>query len=72
MVECTFDDFPILRMDETPRVEVRIVKSTEPPNGVGEPGVPTVAPALTLTNALFRATGKRIRGLPVDPAAWVT
>ena len=57
---------PILRMDEAPRVEVHIIKSADPPNGIGEVGVPPVAPAVT--NALFRATGKRIRTLPVDPA----
>ena len=63
--EGNFHDFPILRMDEAPRVEVHIVKSAAPPNGVGEVGVPPVAPAVT--NALFQATGKRIRRLPVNP-----
>ena len=63
--QSNFHDFPILRMDETPEVEVYIVKSEEPPNGIGEPGVPPVAPAVT--NALFRATGKRIRKIPVNP-----
>jgi isoquinoline 1-oxidoreductase beta subunit len=64
--ESNFHDFPILRMDEAPRVEVHIIKSADPPNGIGEVGVPPVAPAVT--NALFQATGKRIRTLPVDPA----
>ncbi|MEW6668524.1 MAG: xanthine dehydrogenase family protein molybdopterin-binding subunit [Thermodesulfobacteriota bacterium] len=64
--ESNFHDFPILRMDEAPRVEVHVIKSEAPPNGVGEAGVPPVAPAVT--NALFRATGKRIRRLPVNPA----
>jgi isoquinoline 1-oxidoreductase beta subunit len=63
--ESNFHDFPILRMDETPRVEVHIIKSTAPPTGIGEVGVPPVAPAVT--NALFQATGKRIRRLPVNP-----
>jgi CO/xanthine dehydrogenase Mo-binding subunit len=63
--EANFDDFPILRMRETPRVETHIVKSTAPPNGVGEAGVPPVAPAVA--NGLFQATGIRIRSLPVNP-----
>jgi isoquinoline 1-oxidoreductase subunit beta len=64
--ESNFHDFPILRMDEAPRVEVHIIKSADPPNGVGEVGVPPVAPAVA--NALYKATGKRIRRLPVNPA----
>jgi CO/xanthine dehydrogenase Mo-binding subunit len=63
--ESNFDSFPLIRMDETPRVEVHIIKSKAPPTGVGEVGVPPVAPAVT--NALFQATGKRIRTLPVNP-----
>ena len=54
-------------MSEMPRVEVYIVPSTEPPTGIGEPGVPTVAPAVA--NAVFAATGKRLRSLPLDLAA---
>lgn len=65
--ESNFHDFPLLRMDETPHVDVHIVPSTEPPTGIGETGVPPVAPAVT--NALYRATGKRIRRLPVDRGA---
>ena len=56
-------DFPLLRMDEMPQVEVHIVASTRPPTGIGEMGVPLVAPAVA--NALFAATGKRIRRLPI-------
>jgi isoquinoline 1-oxidoreductase beta subunit len=48
-----------------PAVEVHLVQSTEKMGGVGEPGVPPVAPALA--NALFAATGKRIRSLPIRP-----
>jgi len=59
-----FDDYPVLRMDEMPVVEVRIISSTEKPGGIGEPGVPPIAPAVT--NAVFAATGKRIRSLPID------
>jgi len=59
-----FTDYPILRIDEMPAVEVHIVPSREPPSGVGEPGVPPLAPAVI--NALFAATGKRIRSLPLS------
>ena len=62
--QSNFDDYPVLRIGEMPAVvEVHIVPSTEKPTGVGEPGVPPIAPALA--NALFAATGKRIRALPV-------
>lgn len=61
-----FDSYPVLRMDEMPKVEVHIVPSTEAPGGIGEPGLPAAAPAVT--NAIFAATGKRIRRLPIDPA----
>ena len=54
-------------MSEMPRVEVHIVPSTEAPTGIGEPGVPTVAPAIA--NAVFAATGKRLRSLPLDLAS---
>jgi isoquinoline 1-oxidoreductase subunit beta len=58
-----FNDYPMLRMFESPEIEVHIVPSTEHPTGVGEPGVPPAAPALA--NAIFAATGKRIRRLPI-------
>jgi isoquinoline 1-oxidoreductase beta subunit len=58
-----FNDYPMLRMFEAPKVEVFIVPSEEKPTGVGEPSVPPVAPALT--NAIFAATGKRVRRLPI-------
>ena len=59
-----FDTYPVARIDESPRVtDVHIVPSTAPPAGVGEPGVPPIPPAIC--NALFAATGKRIRELPV-------
>ncbi len=56
-------DFPILKIGETPPIEVYVMPSDEPPGGVGEPGVPPVAPAVV--NALHAATGTRIRKLPV-------
>ena len=59
-------DYRLLRINEMPRVEVHIVKSTEPPTGIGEPVVPTVGPAVS--NAIFAATGKRVRTLPLMPA----
>jgi isoquinoline 1-oxidoreductase beta subunit len=58
-----FHDYQMLRIFESPEVEVHIVPSTENPTGVGEPGVPPAAPALA--NAIFAATGKRIRRLPI-------
>lgn len=64
-VEQNFDRFPCLRMNETPRMEVHIVKSDIAPTGIGEPGLPPVAPALM--NAIFMATGKRVRRLPLLP-----
>ena len=60
--ESNFHDYQMLRMDETPPIDVHIVDSNLPPTGVGEPGTPPIAPALG--NALFAATGKRQRSLP--------
>ena len=60
-----FENYSILRMDEVPDVEIHVVDGTEPPTGVGEPGTATVAPALA--NAIFAATGARVRHLPFLP-----
>jgi isoquinoline 1-oxidoreductase beta subunit len=61
--QSNFDDYAMLRMNEMPKVEVHIVPSSEPPSGVGEPGLPPATPAVV--NALFAATGKRVRKLPL-------
>ena len=61
--QSNFNDYPMLRINEMPQVEVHIVASTANPSGVGEPGVPPIAPAVA--NALFAATGKRLRNLPL-------
>lgn len=58
-----FNDYPLLRFDEMPEIEVHIVKSSEHPGGVGEPGTPPIAPAVA--NAVFAATGKPVRKLPI-------
>jgi isoquinoline 1-oxidoreductase subunit beta len=59
-----FDDYEPTRMREMPKVEVYLVESTAAPSGIGEPGVPPIAPAIG--NAIFAATGKRLRSLPFD------
>jgi isoquinoline 1-oxidoreductase beta subunit len=60
--QANFDSYRVLRMSEMPKIDVHIVPSAAPPTGVGEPGVPPLAPAVA--NALAAATGKRIRELP--------
>jgi isoquinoline 1-oxidoreductase beta subunit len=62
--QTNFDAYQVLRMDEMPKVEVYIIPSTEPPTGIGEPGVAPIGPAVA--NAVFAATGKRVRTLPFD------
>ena len=64
--QTNFDSYQILRMDEAPDVEVHIVQSQELPGGLGEAGTSAIIPAVT--NAIFAATGKRLRKLPVDTA----
>jgi isoquinoline 1-oxidoreductase beta subunit len=63
--QSNFHDYPILRMDEMPVIEVYIVQSDDQPSGIGEMGVPPIAPAVA--NAVFAATGKRIRHIPIKP-----
>jgi isoquinoline 1-oxidoreductase beta subunit len=64
--QSNFDDCPVLRMNETPSIEVHIVDSAEEPGGVGEPGTAALFPAVT--NAIYAATGVRLYELPIDRA----
>ncbi|WP_432695138.1 molybdopterin cofactor-binding domain-containing protein [Marinobacterium sp. YM272] len=63
VVESNFHNYQVLRINQMPEIEVHIVPSTEPPTGVGEPGVPPIAPAVA--NALAALTGKRYHQLPI-------
>ena len=65
--QSNFNDYPLLRIDEMPKVEVHIVPSVEAPTGIGEPVVPPIGPAVS--NAIFAATGKRVRSLPLKSSA---
>jgi isoquinoline 1-oxidoreductase subunit beta len=65
--QTNFDTYQMLRIDEAPAIEVYIVDSSEPPGGMGEPGTSAIVPAVT--NAIFAATGKRLRQLPIDTGA---
>jgi isoquinoline 1-oxidoreductase beta subunit len=60
-----FSDYRMMRINEAPVVEVHMVNSADAPGGIGEPGTSAIAPALT--NAIFAATGKRVRKLPIAP-----
>jgi isoquinoline 1-oxidoreductase beta subunit len=61
--QSNFNDFELLRLRECPVIETHLVAAEGPPTGVGEPGVPPIAPALA--NAVFAATGQRLRSLPL-------
>lgn len=65
VVQTNFHDYPVLRMSDMPEIHTRIVASDAPPTGVGEVGLPVVAPAIA--NAVFQLTGKRLRHLPMSP-----
>ena len=65
--QSNFDTYQVLRMNEAPAIEVHIVQSSEPPGGMGECGTSAIVPAVT--NAIFAATGRRLRKLPVDTTA---
>jgi isoquinoline 1-oxidoreductase subunit beta len=66
VVEGNFGDYPLLRIADCPAIEVHMIASEAPPQGVGEPGVPPIAPAVA--NALFALTGERLRSLPLRPS----
>lgn len=66
VVQSNFNDFPVLRMPEMPRIEVHLIPSSDVPLGAGEPAVPPTAPAIA--NAIFAATGFRVRRLPIRAA----
>jgi len=65
--QTNFDTYQVLRIDEVPEIEVHLVRSVEPPGGMGETGTSAIVPAIA--NAIFAATGKRLRKMPVDTAA---
>jgi isoquinoline 1-oxidoreductase beta subunit len=62
--QTNFHDYPVLRMNEMPKIDVTLVPSTEKPGGIGEPATALIGPAVA--NALFAATGKRVRQLPLS------
>jgi len=64
IVQNNFNDYKMIRMNEVPNVHVEIVESSEKPTGVGEPGVPVIAPAIV--NAIYQITGKRYHNLPLS------
>ena len=61
--QASFTDYPLVKLAHMPRIDVHILRNAHPPGGVGEPGVPPVAPAVA--NALFALTGQRLRSLPL-------
>ena len=63
--QANFNDYDMPRLAETPKTEVYVVRSTEEPSGIGEPGLPVVGAAVC--NALYALTGKRVRRLPIRP-----
>ncbi len=66
LVQGNFDTFPVLRIQDMPEVTVDLVDTDAPPTGLGEPGVPPIAPAVA--NAVYRLTKKRARALPFNPS----
>lgn len=62
--QSNFHDYPVLRLNQSPKIAVKIINNSDNPGGVGEPGVPPVAPSVV--NAIFSATGERHRSLPLN------
>jgi isoquinoline 1-oxidoreductase beta subunit len=65
--QSNFHDYEMLRIDAAPAIEAHIVQSSEPPGGMGECGTSAIVPAVA--NAIFAATGKRLRKMPIDATA---
>jgi isoquinoline 1-oxidoreductase beta subunit len=65
IVQSNFDDYQMLKLKDTPEINVHLMESREPPGGLGEAGTPLIGPAVA--NAVFAATGKRVRRLPIRP-----
>ena len=65
IVQSNFDDYQMLKLKDTPEINVYLIESHEPPGGLGEAGTPLIGPAVA--NAVFAATGKRVRRLPIRP-----
>jgi isoquinoline 1-oxidoreductase beta subunit len=65
--QSNFDTYQMLRINEAPAIDVYIVQSSDPPGGLGEAGTSAIVPAVA--NAIFAATGKRLRKMPTDTAA---
>lgn len=63
--QSNFHDYRVVRMDETPRIEVHVVHNQEAPGGIGEPG--TVSVQAALNNAIYAATGIQLSRMPIDP-----
>ncbi len=67
ILETNYNNYPVVRMNESPAIDIILVKSTEKPGGIGEPATALISPAIA--NAVFAATGKRVRKLPMTAAA---